>query len=119
MFISIGGIVFSSIDGNGFSEITQVRKGEYKELALVRGAMSQRTGRGLDKITLTAQWLGLEAGDHISDLDLLLTGYHQMSDQEGNNLGLWTIDSYQDHGSDVFGGVTMCHRVTLSITEYR
>lgn len=119
MLIAISGLLFSSINGSGFEQITKSKKGEYTEQALIGGAMSVIKGRPLDKITLTAQWLGLDALSRINDLDVLLTGYHQMSDQGGNNLGLWTLDAYTDNGSDIFGGAAVCHKVTLNLTEYR
>lgn len=119
MIISIGGLVFNALNGNGFNQVNNTKRGEYTELKLADGAMSQRQGRGLDKKVLSAQWLGVEATDHVKLLDTLLTGYHVMSDLAGNNLGLWTLDSYTDNGTDVFGGVTVCHNVTLNLTEYR
>ena len=119
MIISIGGLIFSSVKGTGFDSIQKTFKGEYTELKLVDGAMSQKTGRPLNKLTFSAQWIGLETTDTIKLLDKLLTGFHQASDQDGNNLGQWTCDQFTDNGTDIFGGATVCHKITISLTEYR
>ena len=81
--------------------------------------MSVNTGRPLDKLVLSAQWVGLDAASNIADLDVLLTGNHLLSDQDGNNLGKWTLESLSDHGTDIFGGAAICHKVTLNLLEYR
>lgn len=119
MLISISGLVFGSVKGDGFNSIARTKHGSHKEQKLVDGAKSQFTGRKLDKLNLDAFWIGADVSSKISELDILLTGEHQISDQDGNNLGVWTCDSITDNGTDVFGGGLLCHKVTLKLTEYR
>lgn len=119
MIYSIGGLIFSSIGGTGFKSFNRSYKGEYTEQKLVDGAMSVKSGRPLDKFTWTAQWLGMDKQSHINDLLKLVKGSHQASDQDGLNLGVWTVDSITVNSEDVFAGAPVCHNVTISLSEYR
>ncbi|EGR0199578.1 hypothetical protein ACXIVC_21895 [Vibrio parahaemolyticus] len=119
MIFAIGGFVFSSADKTALTSLSTTKKGEYTEQKLIDGAMSVKSGRPLSTKTITALWLGTKATDKIKDLDLLLEGFHILSDAEGRHLGEWTVDSITDLGSDSFAGAFQCHKVTVQLREYR
>lgn len=119
MLYSLGQHVFSSLDGTGLNQISNTINSGWREQKIIGGAMSIDDGQPLQKMTLNAMWLSENAEEFVMNLGSLVDGFHQMSDQQGRNLGVWTVNSIQRTGTDVYGSGLRCQTVTISLTEYR
>lgn len=118
--IVIGSFVFSVGKATPLSSFDRISEGAFSPVDLVGNATSEKTGRGLDSITLSAKWLRDKAQDDVAALRELIETVQQVSDGKGRNLGKWTIQRLNEKRSQfVNHGQSMVTDVTINLLEYR
>lgn len=120
MHLIIGEFVFSVGKKTPISKFTRTSTGVYSEAPLIDGARSERTGRALEKIDITAKWLQHGAALSVDALRSLMSEPQQVSDGQGNNLNRWTIQSLTEGRSElIHDGRGMVTDIQLQMMEYR
>ncbi|MDX1301835.1 phage tail protein [Photobacterium sp.] len=116
----IGAFVFSVSAHTPLTKFTRTTKGAFSEVPLVDNATSEKTGRPLETIDITAKWLRYGAHDNVEALRGLIDEPQQVSNGQGENLGRWTIKSLTEGKTDfVHDGRNMVTEVSLQLLEYR
>ncbi len=120
MHMIIGEFVFSVEKKTPLSKFNRVSAGVYSETPLLNGARSERTGRALEKIDLSAKWIQSGAAVSVDKLRALMPEPQQVSDGEGRNLGKWTIQALTEGRSEmIHNGHAMVTDVSFQLMEYR
>ncbi|WP_158161262.1 phage tail protein [Grimontia hollisae] len=116
----IGEFVFSVGGKTPITQFSRTTPGVFSEVAVIDGARSERTGKPLEKIDITAKWLQYGAAASVDKLRELVASPQQVSDGQGFNLGRWTIQSITEGRTElVHNGRAMVTDVQLSLLEYR
>ncbi|MGF1878768.1 phage tail protein [Photobacterium frigidiphilum] len=116
----IGAFVFSVSGHTPLTQFTRTTKGAFSEVPLVNNATSERTGRPLETIDISAKWLRYSAQDSVDALRGLIDAPQQVSNGQGENLGRWAISNLVEGKTDfVHDGRNMVTEVSLQLLEYR
>lgn len=116
----IGEFVFSVGGNTPISKFTRTTPGAFTEVGVIDNARSERTGRPLETIDISAQWLQYGARENVDALRALLDAPQQVSDGQGFNLGRWTIKNLTEGRSRlIHNGRAMVTDVQLQLMEKR
>ncbi|MEL6113776.1 phage tail protein [Photobacterium sp. SP02] len=116
----IGEFVFSVGGKTPLTRFNRTTPGAFSEVAIIDGARSERTGRPLESIDLSAKWLQYGATAKVDKIRVLIDEPQQVSDGQGNNLGRWTIRNLTEGKTEfIHDGRAMVTDVQLQLLEYR
>lgn len=118
--IVIGDKVFSVNEGTPLTTFNRNSSGAWSQVGLIGSAKSERVGRPLDAITISAKWFRDAAFNHVNELRKMIDVPQQMSDGQGRNFGRWTIKSISENRSYfVNDGKSMVTNLDLTLEEFR
>ncbi|PTO69258.1 phage tail protein [Vibrio splendidus] len=116
----IGEFVFSVGDKTPITKFDRTTVGAYSEVGLIDNARSERTGRPLETIDITAKWLQYSAAKSVDAIRALIDEPQQVSDGQGFNLGRWTIKQIKEGRSElIHDGRAMVTDMSLQLLESR
>lgn len=118
--IVIGDKVFSVGNETPITSMNRQSSGAWSEVGLIGSARSEKVGRPLDSISISAKWFRDTAFNNVDELRKMIDVPQQMSDGQGRNFGRWTIKSISEKRSYfVNNGKSMVTNLDLNLQEYR
>lgn len=118
--LAIGDKVFSVNADTPLSSLNRFSSGSWSQVGLIGSAKSEKVGRPLDTINISAKWFRDTAFNNVDELRQMIDQPQQMSDGQGRNFGRWTIKSINEKRSYfVNNGKSMVTNLDLSLEEFR